>query len=371
MSHVEDLWIKVVDGRKEKTARYGKGGRYRVRWVDPGGTERSRSFPDDKKGIAEQFRKVTDAALLQGDYADPRAGKITLREYAGRWLARQRSGRSTREAAERRLRLHILPVLGDKTLTQISADSDLVKDWLAGLDGAPRSRQILLSLLSAILNEAVDDGKITRNPCARKTVKAPRSGQRRVVPWEDGRVAAIREALPPRYAAMADCGSGLGMRQGEVLALSPDDVDWLRRTVHVRRQILITGGALCFGPPKGGRERDIPLPGSVSLRLAAHMGAFPPVPVTLPWMEPGGRAVTVPLLFTTEQGRGIRRNGWNAGAWHPALEAAGVQPSRDAGFHQLRHHFASTLLAGGSTSGHWPPTWVTVIPVSRCGPTAT
>jgi integrase len=72
------------------------------------------------------------------------------------------------------------------------------------------------------------------------------------------------------------------MRQGEVFGLAADDVDFLRRVVHIRRQVKIVGARLVFGPPKGGKERDVPLPESVALRLSAHIAKFPPVTVTLP-----------------------------------------------------------------------------------------
>lgn len=50
------------------------------------------------------------------------------------------------------------------------------------------------------------------------------------------------------------------MRQGEVFGLAVDDIDFLHRVVHVRRQVRIVGSRLRFAPPKGGKERDIPLP---------------------------------------------------------------------------------------------------------------
>ena len=108
------------------------------------------------------------------------------------------------------------------------------------------------------------------------------------------------------------------MRQGEVLGLSPDDVDWLRKVVRVRRQVRIVGSRPVFAPPKGGRERDVPLPESVALRLSAHLAAHPAREVTLPWLVPDGRPVTVPLMFTTTPGGAIRRGDWGRIAWHPA-----------------------------------------------------
>lgn len=74
-----------------------------------------------------------------------------------------------------------------------------------------------------------------------------------------------------------------------MLGLALDEIDFLRRVVHVRRQVKIVGGRRCFGPPKNGKEREVPLPDEVGLRLAAHVAQHPPVTVTLPWQKPAGR----------------------------------------------------------------------------------
>lgn len=48
--------------------------------------------------------------------------------------------------------------------------------------------------------------------------------------------------LPLQHQAMTDAGSGAGLRQGKVLGLFPGDIDWLRKIIHVRRQVKIVGG---------------------------------------------------------------------------------------------------------------------------------
>jgi hypothetical protein len=69
--------------------------------------------------------------------------------------------------------------------------------------------------------------------------------------------------------------------------------------------------ALVFGPPKGAKERDVPLAESVALLLSAHLADYPLRRVTLPWQAPGGRAVTAALAFTGPQGGGaIWRGDW-------------------------------------------------------------
>lgn len=340
MAHVEDLWFSDDGARRP---RHGTGKRYRVRWIDPGGSERSRSFA--RKTDADRFRSSTEADLDRDEYTDPRTRKITLRQFSEGWLASQTFGESTREATERRLRLHIWPVLGDKLLRQLTPST--IQAWLRGLDAAPSSAQVLLTLLSSILGAAQDDGLVSRNQTRARSVKAPRAEHRRIEPWPAEQVAAVRDGLPEWFQAMADCGSGLGMRQGEVFGLAVEDIDFLRRVVHVRRQVKRVGSRLVFGPPKSGKEREIPLPGEVGLRLAAHIEARPPVAITLPWQAPGGKPVTANLVFTSREHKAIDRNSWNTFAWHGALKKAGITPGREAGFHQLRHHFASTALFAG------------------------
>lgn len=114
------------------------------------------------------------------------------------------------------------------------------------------------------------------------------------------------------------------------------------------RQVKRVNGRLWFALPKGGKERDVPLPGAVSLALAAHIKASPPVEVTLPWNEPGnlkrhGKPVTAALVFSREGGP-VLPSTFNTGSWIPARNAAGMA---EGGMHQLRHFYASALLAGG------------------------
>ena len=162
--------------------------------------------------------------------------------------------------------------------------------------------------------------------------------------------ALAREALPERYRVIAMLGAGLGLRQGEAFGLSPDDIDWLRGTVQVRRQVKLIGSHEVFGPLKYGLEREVPLPDSVKEWLAAYLASWPARPITLPWRDPErGKSTTVRLMATTRERMVIGRNYFNANIWKPALREAGVPVTRANGTHALRHFFASALLAGGES----------------------
>ena len=102
-----------------------------------------------------------------------------------------------------------------------------------------------------------------------------------------------------------------------------------------------------FAPPKGGKERDVPLPETVALELAAHLQAFPAVKVTLPWREPEARPETAGLVVTTRERTALARTYFNRHVWKSALDGAGVPATRANGMHALRHTYASVPLEDG------------------------
>jgi integrase len=366
---VDDLWYKrgpadPVTGKptRVESARHGRGKRWRARWVDDTGATVTSLHA--KRADAERAERDAAVAVDRGTYVNPRAGRMPLSGYVETYLGTLTTDPSSREATRLRFRVHIVPHLGEYTLSQLHRRPSLIKQWAANLSNAgmsPTYVRTIFTALSGCLMAAVDDKLIPSNPCAAKSVKPPAPDRRRVAPWPRERVNAVQGGLPDRFAAMVDCGAGLGLRQGEVLGLAVDDIDWLRRVVHVRRQVKIVGSRLVFAPPKRGKERDVPLSESVSLRLAAHVESVGTVPVTLPWKDPAGEPTTVSLLFTTASGGAIDRTRFNRSTWKQALAAAGViatpervkgqrvkfATARRDGFHALRHYFASALLANG------------------------
>ena len=349
MAHCEDRWWRTdPKGRRVQTSRYGTGLRWRARYIDPDGAERSRSFT--RKTDAEGFLTEVEHSKRRGTYTDPDLGKITLGKYAAQWLAVQAHDPVTRDGTESRLRVHVYPVLGRRTLAELAARPSVIQAWVSGLPLAPSSARGVFTHLNSVMGAAARDGLITRNPCA--GIKLPKTVKRRVDPWTPDQAAAVRAGLPARYQAIVDAGAGLGLRQSELFGLAVEEIDFLRRVVHVRQQVKMIRGRLYFAAPKGQKERHIPLASQTGLALSAHLAAFPAVAVTLPWHEPGtrrhGKDHTAGLLFTTQAGRALNRASWNGHAWRPALRGAGLPANeRVNGCHMLRHVFASTLISRG------------------------
>jgi integrase len=183
----------------------------------------------------------------------------------------------------------------------------------------------------------------------------------------------VQAQLPEYYRVLVDIGAGAGLRQGEVLALSEDDIDVEGGFIHVRRQIRSIEGKLVFSLPKGNKTRTVPMPDHLAQRLRQHLERFPAKPVTLPWKDPRPPTSKVEakerapqthrLLVVNRNGNAVRANMWNEDHWKWALAEAGVipkpkrvprssgvgtrlvyGPTHEMGFHSLRHTYASVQL---------------------------
>jgi integrase len=339
--------MAYVERRERKTAGGQVLKAYRVRWRGPDGRERNKSFK--RKVEADRFCAVVSADLVRGQYVDPDAGKVPFETYARKWLDAQTFEETTREAVELRLRLHAFPSLGDRYIGD--AQPSTIQGWLRTLaDLAPTYRKVVFANVSTIFTAAVDDELIPKNPCKAASVRRPRSDPKKLVPWARDRVLAVRDELPERYQLVVWLGAGLGLRQGEIFALSPDDIDFEAGEIHVRRQVKLYGGnAQVFGLPKGRKVRKVPLPDAVHDAITASMTAHPPVEVTLPWNVRDGKPTTVSLLLTSREKKALNRNYFNTFIWRPALQRVGVPGERENGCHALRHFYASTALHEGET----------------------
>lgn len=111
--------------------------------------------------------------------------------------------------------------------------------------------------------------------------KPPALEPKRVMPWSAERVFAVQAAM------MVDLGAGSGMRQGEILGIAPDAIDFESDTLHVVQQLKLSRSKPVFALPKGGKTRDV-------------------------------------LIFMAPRGNHVWRTSPNEEAWKPALVAAAV-----------------------------------------------
>lgn len=307
---------------------------YDVRLRDVDGRAYKRTFRTRKE--ADTFEAQQKAERSTGSWIDPRAGQVSLRDYSTRWLADRPTLRPrTRELYEGELRLHILPALGHVNLSDLTPErirrwhADLIR---AGHPGPPTVAKCY-RLLRTILNTALDDGLIAKNPCRIKQAGIERSPERPVATVEQ--VLALCDAMSGKYRALVLLATFAGLRVGEILGLTRSSLDLDAGTVTIVRQLQeLAGGEFHTAPPKthAGR-RTIALPAFVVPQLRQHLESY---------AGPGPDG----LLFLGEEGGPLRRAVlWRH--WQAAIAQVGMK-----GFHvhDLRHTGNTLAAATGAST---------------------
>lgn len=301
-------------------------GRWKARWRVADGSQRSKTF--DKKFDAQQFLKAVDRDVMLGVHIDHRKGNIDFVKYAEEWRRMQQHRPSTRESVDSSLRNHVYPHFSGRQLNSIRTSE--VQAWVAGLNErlSPSTVRKIAGHVSAIFRSAKADRLIVESPA--EALRLPKTESRLITPLSLEQVDAIADAIDPKYRALVHLMAGSGLRPGEAFGLSLDRVNWLRKEIMVDRQIGTAEGNTSFRPLKtASSNRVVPITVTVIDELTAHLKEF--------------GAGYHNLLFCGTNGAPIRRNRFGE-VWRRTMSGLDFECS---GPHQLRHHYASVLIAQG------------------------
>ena len=96
-----------------------RSGKYRVRYRDPSGRNRSRTFM--RKADANRFAREVEVDMDRGDWIDPRKSAISLQEWSETFLSSSLSlAPSSLQTYRRDLELYVLPALGNRRLSRLN-----------------------------------------------------------------------------------------------------------------------------------------------------------------------------------------------------------------------------------------------------------
>ncbi len=304
--------------------------RWRARYRDPGGSERSQTFPT--KRDAERFLTRMEHSKHVGGYVDPQAGKQLFGDYATAWQKMQVFRPTTAELFDGNLARHIMPTFEHRPLASVQPSD--VQAWVRklSLSLAPTTVEVIYRQLSMIFKAAVRDGLLVVSPC--REIRLPRIERKQIVPLTAEQVQALIAAAPGHVRALLVCVAGSGLRQGEAFGLTVEHVDFLRRTIRVEQQLLsLQGKPPSLAAPKTAASyRTVPVPQLVIDALAEHMANYPPT--------------SAGMLFTNRDGRPWSRNRFSEN-WHATVARANLPTGTR--FHELRHFYASLLIRHGES----------------------
>ena len=327
MADIDDRWHrKDPDGKPVRTERYGKGARWMVRWRDPSGVQRKKSFR--LKAEAEDYAGALRQDMRTGSYVAPDAGKLLVEEWARRWLDAQAHVKdSTLDRTRGVVDNHIIPRWGRVALSSVTFAE--VQGWVAELVRSgtkPRTIAKVHGVFRQMLGWAVNDGRLARNPA--QGVPLPRPGLPHHRYLDHSSVAMLAKECG-EYAPLVQLLAYTGLRWGEVAAIRLREVDLLRRRINIVASVTEVSGRLVWGTPKTHARRTVPVPRFLARDLAPLVKG----------REPGA------LLFESPHGSVLRVRNFRRNVFDPAVARVGPP-----GFHphELRHTAASLAIASGA-----------------------
>ncbi|HEY2714935.1 MAG TPA: site-specific integrase [Solirubrobacterales bacterium] len=279
------------------------------------------------------FTKASAQAHLDSVLAQARVGTLpgmvktgkTFRDATEEWLAYCANVRDCKATTLNDYRTMVAVLnreFGGRRIESITSPE--IERWITGYPGSNRTRQKYLVCLGSIFKRAKKAYGLTTNPV--DTVERPRVRKPATIdvlrPEEV--MALVRAAESEQDAAFIHTAAFAGLRIGELLALRWRDIDFGRRTIHVRENWALGQTTT----PKGGGERAVPMADEVAARLA----------------KLGQRDYFTgddDLVFCTESGQHLGSKSLRK-RYSAALRAAGLR--EDFRFHNLRHTFGSTVI---------------------------
>jgi integrase len=352
----------------QRRPKKGKPKTGKVRWVaryyDDAGEQRGKTFDTEKAAIA--FEQAQAVSVRSGTYIAPEDAATPLGVIAREWLAEatKENTVSNRQALVDNLGpLDRTPVGKIRASTITAWRNQLTggRPWKQGKPLAESTAATMVGQVCGLLKRAHEDGMIGRVP----VVKIPKAAPKRAVSRQDlltvaevaALITATRDGKPaprqkngrrqphtkdtpkrPEAARMMQVVVGAGLRISEIAGLRVQDVDTLRRTITVNGQVA-PGGARWVPVPKTEKShRTIPVAEETILVIAEQLREHPQLDRSGP---------VFPYRGTS---RSVKDRVWHDRASLGSVMRAVIAAHglREVGWHDLRHFYASALIAAGS-----------------------
>lgn len=271
--------LETKDGKRffkiSVSRGYGKTP-YTMRWYWPDGWSKRAAEREAAKQATQFELKCSQGEVLNRSQAKEKAAQEaaeaaklkTVRQYAdGVFMPTKEATFSENARSSYRMFLdkHILPVLGDTLLTDVTPAmiSKLLVDFQkAGY--AHASAVKCYNILNGLFEMAFLDDSIPMNPLLKVKRPVPRKGEqaqeetKALTAKELAYALSCVENEPLKWRVYMNLAADSGARRGELCGLLWSDIDWKESTITIRRNLQYTAQAGIFETsPKNGKVRVV------------------------------------------------------------------------------------------------------------------
>jgi integrase len=268
--------------------------------------------------------------------------RMGFADYLLQWLEEEHKHNIAHSTYKRYLALakfHINPSIGDIELQKLSSND--ITTLLASMrqgGQSPRSQQQARALLSVALRDAEYKGYISVNPVNR--VRNPQGKRVEISPLSIEEVRRLLGTYAGTYlGARLHIALICGLRQGEALGLTWNEVDLELKTIKVSRQVQIVNGMQVFTDLKTEKSsRIIALTEETTAALRSHLSLIEHLKRCSEsnWIENN-------LVFPDAYGN-FRSPKTDYAEWKKALKLCGIESKR---LHDARHTAATLMYSQG------------------------
>lgn len=207
-----------------------------------------------------------------------------------------------------------------------------VRAWVAELSAcglAASTVKATYRTFAQIMRTAEVDGLILRSPCI--GIELPAETSREEMHFLGPQdVAALADAITPRFRAAIYTAAYTGLRAGELWALHLERVNLLKRSLSVVESLSEVRGELVTGPTKTRGRRAVSLPAFLANMIGEHVSRYP--------ARDG-------YVFSAAEGGPVHHRNFMGRHFYPATRLAGLPDGLR--FHDLRHTCAAILIGQG------------------------
>ena len=176
---------------------------------------------------------------------------------------------TTRAGYKEKMKNHIIPHLGHLTLNSITPSH--IQKWVNMLYNdkglSPKTIRNTFQSLFACLEKARKLKMIKTNPC--EDIQLPKSKKYNVKVYSEAEIKNVLKLTKGSFLyVVALLGLGLGLRRGEMVALTWDDIDFDEKVVHIRKNAVVVDGKPLIKDPKSASGiRDITISSAIANEL--------------------------------------------------------------------------------------------------------
>ncbi len=293
-----------------------------------------------KKEVLERMQELL-CDVHSGNYLTP--SKLTLGEWLDIWLQEYQGSKKSMTVRNYTgtINKHIRPGLGGTRLTKLT--NLMIQRFYNSLcEGehplAPKTVKNVHGILHKALDQAVKSGELKVNPSCNCVL--PKMVQHEIKPLEPDEITRFLQNLEGEpYKNLFLTAFFTGMRQGELLGLSWDRVDFKNGIIEIRQQLQCIDGVYSLQTPKHDKVRII---APVQLVMDALKEEYETQRKNRQLLGKAWKNEWN-LVFTDETGKLLVRRTVDK-HYKKILEKSGIEEHR---FHDMRHTFAVSMLDAG------------------------